>query len=198
MKQRGFRSVSPQGKLINTNQRLGNMGIKRQQGTTRIIYDSLPIDGRTEFRFFEGSNNRDFPLTNTGANGNQLGVGETLAIERYYVAGVTTPVITGIPDINPIASGGAFSGITAGELQIEIANQVVMKPIPLNSMLPQFNKNAYHDRYNNFEFDTQLVIPPLLEFIFPIRVPIQAAITDTDLRLVVEGVGAIIAPRQTL
>jgi len=54
-----------------------------------------------------------------------------------------------------------------------------------------------HDAYNNFEFDTQLVINPLLEFVFPVRVDTYSPIVDTFLRLTVEGTGAIIAPRNT-
>jgi len=64
-------SVTPQRKLIANTDKFNNAGIKKQQGTTRAIYDSLPLDGRTNFRFFEESNNRNFPLTNTGADGNK-------------------------------------------------------------------------------------------------------------------------------
>jgi len=193
------RSVTPQQKIIHTNRKLGNKGIKRQQGTTRILYDSLEIDGRQDFRFFEGSNNRDFPLTNSGSNGNQLGVGETLAVERAYFNAFSVNPITSLIIMFFIPlNGGAFDQIATGELTFEVANSKVIKPIPLLSFYPEFNKNAYHVEYNNFEFDTQIVIPPLLEFVFPIRTSFQPAVADNFLRFTVEGVGSIIAPRTTL
>jgi len=193
-------AVTPQAKIMGTNDRFGNQGIARQQGTTRILYDSLPIDGRTEFRFFEGANNRDFPETNTGANGNKLGVGESLAIERAYFATVLFDSVPAVDtlEISPLTLGGAgILNLADGELEIEIANSKVLKPIPITSFYAEFNKNAYHTAYNNFEFDTQIIIPPLLEFVFPYRIPATAAIANTSLRFTVEGVGAIIAPRRT-
>ena len=44
--------ITPQMKNIAVNSKFGNTGIKAQQGSTVIKYDSLPFDGRTEFRFF--------------------------------------------------------------------------------------------------------------------------------------------------
>ena len=47
--------VTPQQKMVAVNKKFGNTNIKNQQGTTRVIYDSLPLDGRTNFRFFENN-----------------------------------------------------------------------------------------------------------------------------------------------
>ena len=77
--------VTPQMKAVAVNDKFGNSGIKKQQGSTVIKYDTLPLDGRTEFRFFEESNQRNFPLSNTGADGNKLGVGNSMVIERVYL-----------------------------------------------------------------------------------------------------------------
>jgi len=92
---------------------------------------------------------------------------------------------------------GVFPEIALGELVLDITTQKVMKPIPLMSFFAEFNKSAYHTDYTNFEFDTQLSIPPLLEFVAAMRVPIQPAIVDTDLRFTMGGVGAILAPKTT-
>ena len=195
---RNIGAVSAQKKIISVADKFGNRGIKRQQGTTRILYDTIPIDGRDVFRFFEGSNNRDFPLTNVGANGNRLNVGEALAVERAHFSILEIdPATNEVTSIDSLTVAGLAS-IEGGELQFEIANNIVMKPIPILSFDPQFNKNAYWDDYNNFEFDTQIVIQPLLEFVFPLRVTETAAIDDTFIRLTIEGIGAIISPRQTM
>jgi hypothetical protein len=187
---------TPQRKIMNVSDKFGNDSIKKQQGTTRVIYDSIPIDGRSEYRFFEEANTRQFPLTNMSSDGNKLGVGGALAIERIYLSVVqfsTTDVIAVI-DLGTYA----VPGITVGELAIEIANSQVLKQVPLLSFDPRFNKSATYAEFNNFEFDTQLVLNPLLEFVFKIRVHNVPADEGYFLRLTVEGAGAIIAPKTTM
>ena len=196
MKQENLSIVTPQRKIISVTDRLGNQSIRNQQGTTRVIYDTLPMDGRTQFRFFEESNNRNFPLTNMGSDGNKLPVGNALAIERMYFS-VVTIVAGNVTNVSPLFNA-AHPNFEVGELNILIANSQVLKQMAVLSQKPTFNKNAGHNEYNNFEFDTQLVINPLLEFVFDLRVNTNAAIANTFLRLSVEGVGAIIAPRTTM
>lgn len=188
--------VTPQRKIISVTDRLGNQGIRNQQGTTRVIYDTLPMDGRTLFRFFDESNNRNFPLTNMGSDGNKLPVGNALAIERMYLS-VVTIIAGNIVQVEQLYSGG-FANFEVGELNILIANSQVLKQVAILSAHPDFNKNAGHNSYTNFEFDTQLVINPLLEFEFDVRVNTYTPVVNTFLRLTVEGVGAIIAPRTTM
>ena len=76
---------TPQDKNIAVNNRFGNVGIKQQQGSSVIKYDTLPLDGRTTLNFFEGSAARNFPFSNCGSDGNKLGVGNTLVVERLYL-----------------------------------------------------------------------------------------------------------------
>lgn len=187
-------AVGAQRKIINNADKFNNAGIKKQQGTTRVIYDSLLLDGSTEFRFFEGSNNRNFPLTNMGADGNKLSVGGAMAIERAYFS-IFTYNGTNVTSIVPLDT--LFPDLMIGELGIELANRLVLKQVPALSFTPDFNKNATFDSYNNFEFDTQLVIQPLLQFAFPFKTNTNVAVLNTYLRLTVEGVGAIIAPKDT-
>ena len=194
MRIQGINRVTPQSKMINNTEKFGNAGIRKQQGTTRAIYDSLPIDGRTTFRFFEESNNRAFPLTNLGADGNKLPVGNALAVERAYLEIIT---ITGGQVINILPLAAAPANVQAGEFSLEIANSQVMKSLPVSSWLPANNKSSQHVNNQNFEFDTQIIINPLLEFVATVKINTQAAITDTFLRLTIEGMGAIIAPRAT-
>jgi len=196
---KGFRgnAVSAQRKMIANTDKFSNAGIKKQQGTTRAIYDSLPLDGRTVFRFFEESNNRNFPLTNMGSDGNKLPVGNALAIERAYLSVVTIDPDTGdVAKIDDLPTSG-LTNILIGELNIEIANSQVLKQVPVLSFDPRFNKNASNEDYNNFEFDTQLIINPLLEFVFPLKANTYVAVQGAQLRLTVEGTGAIISPRAT-
>lgn len=193
MRRQAYPAISPQKKNIGVNDKFGNIGIKKQQGTTRIIFDSLPLDGSSVYRFFEDVNTRQFPFTNLGSFGNRLQVGESLVVERTYLnisattAGAISSIITTVGQ--PL--------IEAGELNLEIANSQVIKPIPIRSFVPAFNKNAQFDGYYNFEFDTQIVIPPLLEFVSILRTAGAVTIADNFLFLTFEGSGAIIAPRTT-
>lgn len=198
MKENIFSRITPQSKAISINDKFGNTGIRKQQGTTRVIYDTLPLDGNTNFEFFKNSQNRPFPLSNTGSDGNRLGVGNTLIIERAYLSIVELKITGALVDvlsITPITD----PNVSLAELSVEIANSQVVKTIPLLSFDPRFNKSAAHTEYNNFEFDTQLAIPPLLEFLFRIKTNNYTPDPETDffLRLTVEGTGAIIAPRAT-
>lgn len=199
MFQRSRGAVTPQQKIIGVTDKFGNPAIKKQQGTTRVIYDTLPLDGRTEFRFFEESNNRNFPFTNMGADGNKLPVGNALACERAYLSVISRNATTGsITNVGSLFAGGGFENITVGELSLIIANKTTLKQMAILSMDPRFNKNAAYDDYNNFEFDTQAVLNPLLEFVYSLRTNTYVPFADTFLRFTIEGVGAIIAPAETV
>jgi hypothetical protein len=189
---------TPQRKAIGVNDKFGNRGIKNQQGTTRIIYDTLPIDGRTEFRFFEGSAQRNFPFSNTGSDGNKLGVGNTLVVERAYLSLVTTDEDTGaIKEVLALTLGAPGAAVSLSEFGFMVANSEVIKTVPVLSWFPEFNKVAENQLNTNFEFDTQIVIPPLLEFVATLRLAAALTKANTFLRLTIEGTGAIIAPRTT-
>jgi hypothetical protein len=189
--------VTPQMKNIAVNDRFGNSGIKKQQGSTVIKYDTLPLDGRTEFRFFEESNQRNFPLSNTGADGNKLGVGNSMVVERAYLTVGTYDATTN--RWTAVSQTGLTTNIAVltAEFGFTIANSQVIKNIPILSWLPQFNKVAENEVNSNFEFDTQIIIPPLLEFVATLRTQGYTAAEGTYVRLTIEGSGAIIAPKTT-
>lgn len=187
---------TPQRKAIGVNDKFGNTGIKNQQGSTVIKYDTLPVDGRTEFRFFEGSAQRNFPYSNTGSDGNKLGVGNTLVVERAYLSIVATDGDGLITAVAPVTLSDD-PAITLGEFGFMVANSEVIKTVPVLSWFPQFNKVAENQLNTNFEFDTQIVLPPLLEYVATLRLAQAFTKANTYLRLTIEGTGAIIAPRTT-
>jgi len=176
---------TPQRKAIGVNDKFGNTGIKNQQGSTVIKYDTLPIDGRTEFRFFEGSAQRNFPFSNTGSDGNKLGVGNTLVVERAYLSLVTTTEAGVVSDVEPITLS-VDAAITLGEFGMSVANSEVIKTVPILSWLPEFNKVAENQLNTNFEFDTQIVLPPLLEYVATLRLAKAFTKANTYLRLTIE------------
>jgi hypothetical protein len=192
-------NITPQRKAIGVNDKFGNKGIKKQQGSTIIKYDTLPLNGAAEYRFFEGSSQRNFPDSNTNADGNKLGVGSTMVVERAYLSVITKDAVTGaITKVDELdLTTGAYAPIVAGEFTLSIANTEIIKQVPVLSWLPEFNKNAENQLNSNFEFDTQAVIPPLLEYVAIIRTAGNVTAENQFLRLTLEGAGAIIAPRNT-
>jgi len=184
-----FQNVTAQSKIINVGNNLGLSGLKNQQGTTVIKYDTLPIDGRTQYNFFQESNNRPFPLSNTGTDGGKLGVGESLTIQRISFA------ILEDRAFRPLA--GTDTGLIDGELTIVVANSNILLRLPILQFLPEYNKDAENNLNTSYELDTLLIIPPQLDFTFQLRVS-GALIEDAALRLTVEGVGSIFSPRTTL
>ena len=189
--------VSPQAKNIAVNDRFGNSGIKKQQGSTVIKYDTLPLDGRTEFRFFEESNQRNFPLSNTGADGNKLGVGNSMVVERAYLTVGTYNASTNRWLTLDATDIGTNVALLTAEFGFTIANSQVIKNVPILSWIADFNKQAENNLNSNYEFDTQIIIPPLLEFVATLRTQGYTAVSETYVRLTIEGSGAIIAPKTT-
>ncbi len=185
---------TPQRKIIGVNKNYGNSGIKRQQGSTVILYDTLDITIDSTYRFFEGANNRDFPLTNVGASGNKLPVGSSMVVERAYLTVFTKDAETGTL-LKPEPIGVAWDGSQASEFGMQIANKEVIKHIPILSWDGDFNKNSTFENYSNFEFDTQVVLMPLLEYICTVRVQTGTVLPENGvLRLTLEGTGSIISP----
>jgi hypothetical protein len=191
-------NITPQMKQVFVNNKFGNSGIKKQQGSTVIKYDTLPLDGRTEFRFFEGCQSRVFPFTNSNSEGNKLGVGNSMTIERIYLSIVTTDALA--PNLpTAIASFDLTTNIAVltSEFSFLLANATVIKNVPILSFVPNFNKVAENQLNSSFEFDTQIVVPPLLDFIASLRTQAYTAVENTSIRLTLEGAGAIIAPKTT-
>ena len=191
-------NITPQMKQVFVNNKFGNSGIKKQQGSTVIKYDTLPLDGRTEFRFFEGCQSRVFPFTNSNSEGNKLGVGNSMTIERIYLSIVTTDALA--PNLpTAIASFDLTTNIAVltSEFSFLLANATVIKNVPILSFVPNFNKVAENQLNSSFEFDTQIVVPPLFDFIASLRTQAYTALENTSIRLTLEGAGAIIAPKTT-
>lgn len=192
--------VTPQQKLVAINSKFGNSNVKSQQGTSRIIYDSIKCTGQTNFRFFEDSASRTFPLCNTGSEGNKLGVGDTMVIaqvlftiwsqstaDQWYNGNNSLQNVIG-----PVADLAYFN--------IEIANNQVVKKLTLSENAPSFNKDTT-GLTNTIDLETSIVIPPLLPFVVELQSPVALPVSDVTttywLECQIIGVGGIIAPRTT-
>ena len=197
--------ITPQDKLVAVNKKFGNAGIKSQQGTSRIIYDSLPVtnNGQTTFRFFEDSTSRAFPFTNTGSDGNKLGVGDTMVLGSVLFSISRRTIATGIfQDTTNLTALSIENSISY--FNFEIANNQVVKKVTLSEAAPQYS-NTTSQLSTNLVLETEIVIPPLLPYVLELRTPrslftmlgAPPAGQEYFIYAQIIGVGGIIAPRTT-
>jgi hypothetical protein len=197
-------SVNPQQKMVAVNNKFGNTDIKFQQGTSRTIYDTLEWSaaGQT-LRFFEDSSSRNFPLSNTGSDGNKLGVGETFVIESVTLLLSTfDPASRRFTNTFSPAAGtsAANAGVGLGILNFEIANQKVIKNLALTELFSEVNgETGAEASFATLYLDTAIVIPPLLNYVLEIRTaPCSTAPSENIyMRAILNGPAGIIAPRTT-
>jgi hypothetical protein len=198
MKGRVISQFTPQNKLVGVNNKFGNTNIKNQQGTTRVIYDSLPLDGSTELRFFENASSRQYPFTNIGAEGNRLNVGESFVVQKVYFGLLGVDPDTG-EYINFDTLGGyAFASWMSGEWSFLIANSQVIKQLPFLTTFYATTSvtgtNALDEAFSTFN---DIVIPPLLEYVLTLRTPSYTADPAYRLACFIEGTAGILAPQTT-
>ena len=196
--------VTPQEKIVAVNKKFGNTGIQSQQGTSRIIYDALPVtnNGQTTFRFFEDSSSRAFPFTNTGSDGNKLGVGDTMVLGSILFYAVQRATATGIFDAQQNLTNSISTQLSY--FNFEIANNQVIKKVTLTEAAVNYN-NSTANVNTNLELETEIVIPPLLPYVLELRTPLDlytllgapAAGHAWFVFAQIIGVGGIIAPRTT-
>lgn len=201
MKELQIAGITPQQKIAGVNSKLGNPGIKKQQGSTVEVYDLEQITlGKSEYEFFINTRNKRFPFTNLSRG--VLQPQESFAMQRMYFTLITTDA-AGV-----VVSQRAFTVAIApammmGDVQFQIENSRVLKPIPLRSFDPTFNADSDSEAQNVYEFDTNLVIPPLLEFTATLRIPDGAldgfipepGTGDAYIACTIGGPGGIFAPK---
>jgi hypothetical protein len=192
--------TTPQEKMVGVNNKFGNTGIKSQQGTSRLIYDTLPVGTNTTFRFFEDSASRNFPFTNTGSDGNKLGVGDTMVIESVQFSYIDVTTATGvILESQSLFSLGDLYAL--GIFDFEIANNKVIKKLTLTEGLAEYSKSTNATSTTEIELETQIVLPPLLPYILNLQLPLAITAPGVGvtryLRATIIGTGGIIAPRTT-
>ena len=198
MKGRIISNITPQNKIVGVNNKFGNTNIKNQQGTTRVIFDSLLLDGSTELRFFENAGSRQYPFTNIGAEGNRLNVGETFVVQKVYFGIIIIDPDTGaFVEFSTLGNAGPFDFMN-GEWSFLIANSQVIKQLPFASCFNLAdNVTSVNGNDEAFSTFTDIVIPPLLEYVLTYRVNPYLANNEARLVCFIEGTAGILAPQTT-
>jgi len=149
-------AISAQDKMIYVANKLGLSSLQNMQGSTRVIYDQQTT-AALEHTLFAGAAQRNFPLTNLGANGNQFQVNEALLVEQIGFF---------IPDA---ADGENYLGIGATDISVKfdlvIGNKTVMKDVVVETGGQQafYNDGAVPSSVLTLE-GVGILIPPQVEF----------------------------------
>ena len=109
-------AISAQDKMLYVANKLGLTSLKDMQGSTRVVYDQSTT-AALDHVLFAGSAQRNFPLTNLGANGNQFQVDEALLVEQIGFF---------IPDADDGENYGGL-GVLSVKFDLVIGNKTVIK-----------------------------------------------------------------------
>lgn len=168
-----FRNVTPNAKLAMVNNRLGNPGLKKNQGSSVEVYDyTLVTPGSTGvIRFFDQVNTKTFPLTNIQQN--QLSVGEALAIE--WIAFTRMTIRAGVVTTYE-ALTQSVAGLALSQFSLLLDNSRIVKNNSLTRTFADLNTKGGTANNSLFYPDTDLTIPTQVPFTAELNVP---ANTDT-------------------
>jgi len=168
-----FRNVTPNAKIALVNNKLGNPALKNNQGTSSEVYDYVQVTPGTAaiIRFFENVNTKTFPFTNIQQN--QLQAGEALSIE--YVAFTRLVVRAGVLQ-SLTALTVAVDELSLCGFQLLLDNSRLVKANSLVRSFADLNTKGGTAANSLFYPDTDLVIPPQIQFTAELNVP---ANTDT-------------------
>jgi len=176
-----FNTVTAGAKLAMVNNKLGNPGLKKNQGSSSEIYDYVNVTatiGQTQvIRFFSSVNTKTFPLTNL-TNGNLLQVGEALAVQ--YACFTRMEIKAGeVVSITPLLN---LTGFAVSQFSLLLDNSRIIKTNSLMRSLEAFNTKGGTAKNYTFYPDTDLTIPPQISFTAELQIPANTdtAPADTD------------------
>lgn len=189
-----FQNITAQAKLAAVNNKLGNPGLKKNQGSSVEVWDYIKITtpgAAGVIRFFENVNAKTFPFTNIQQN--QLQVGEALAIEyiafTYLI--VSEGAISTFGSVMQLLPGASLAGMS-----FLLDNSRIIKNNSLTRANKTFNTKGQTAENYLFYPDTDLTIPPQISFTTELNLPACASpeITKGDLYLGCHlfGTGAIL------
>jgi hypothetical protein len=147
-------AISAQDKMIYVANKLGLSSLQNMQGSTRVIYDQSTT-AALNHTLFAGAAQRNFPLTNLGANGNQFQVDEALLVEQIGFF---------IPDA---ADGQNYAGLAGLSVKFDlvIGNKTVIKDAVVEFAGQQafYNDGTSGSCIMTLE-GAGILIPPQVEF----------------------------------
>ena len=165
-------AISAQDKMIYVANKLGLSSLQNMQGSTRVIYDQQTT-AALDHTLFAGASQRNFPLTNLGANGNQFQVDEALLIEQI---GFFIPDADDGQNYNGLAFSPA--AISSVKFDLVIGNKTVIKDAVVEGCGQQafYNDGQVGSSIMTLE-GVGILIPPQVEFY------VRASVFNTNTRV---------------
>ena len=197
-------------KFLQANRVLGAQ-MDQQQGTTRIIYDTLPNSGTnvgTSLDYFSQVSGKSSLLIAgqpaTNITDNRFEPGEGMVVKEIAFYNMYVNVAPGTPSF----LDSSIFGLSL--LNFYIGNNRVLKDLPLlvGQTTTAFNNintvssatgNSNNRRFLVVRLATNIVIPPQVQFYANLRLPFAGADIDGGgcgpLRMYVKGYGKLFNPR---
>jgi hypothetical protein len=196
-------------KFLQANRVLGAQ-MDQQQGTTRVIYDTInvPTGINVQFNYFDEVSGKANQVINnqpvTNITDNRFEPGEGMVVKEIGLYNMDIQV----DPATPVAMDSSIIGL--GLLNFYIGNNRVLKDLPLlagqqptsiNNLNPVTTStfNATASRLLSFRLFTNIVIPPQIQFYATLKLPFGGAATAgtglTTLRMYVKGYGKLFNPR---
>jgi hypothetical protein len=170
-----FNNLTANAKLAMVGNRLGNPGLKNNQGSTFEVYDYIDvtatIGAKQTLRFFESVNTKTFPLTNLQQN--QLQVGEALAIQYIAFTRIEEVIATGVISTQT-ALIRTISGLALSQFSILLDNSRIIKINSLTRANADLNPKGGTANNALWYPDTDLTIPPQISFTSELTIPANA------------------------
>lgn len=208
---------SASSKIVNVNKAQGNGNIASMQGTSRTIYDAVPLATTTvnsTYRLFEAAKTRNFPLTNLAENKLQKGESMAMEMSSLYIIECTSGTTNAVA-VLPLAYFTQLARIYAGQLSFSIAQNQVIKKLPVSNYYAPFNPDSKFFGYYQvqvlaadpvtafpfpqdvYRFNNDIIIPEGVEFYCDITVPpiTLPAGFDFYLCMRISGLGSLYAPK---
>lgn len=147
-------AISAQDKMLYVANKLGLTSLKDMQGSTRVVYDQNTT-AALDHVLFAGAAQRNFPLTNLGANGNQFQVDEALLVEQIGFF---------IPDAEDGQNYNGLNGLSV-KFDLVIGNKTVIKDAVVEFAGQQafYNDGTIGSSILTLE-GVGILIPPQVEF----------------------------------
>ena len=172
-----FKEITPSAKLALVNNKLGNPGLKLNQGSTFEIYDYVApttVGGAETITFFGNVNTKTFPFTNIQQN--QLQVGEALSVQFIAFTRIIVDRVTNaVEAASPLLAG--VPGANLANFSLLLDNSRIIKNNSLTRSSTFLNTKGA--TANNYLFypDTDLTIPPQISFTLDLRLPANSDTT---------------------
>jgi len=165
-----FRNITPNAKIALVNKKLGNRALRNNQGSSTEVYDYINVTAnigtQQVLRFFSDVNTKTFPFTNIQQN--QLQAGEALSIE--YIAWTRITLKQNKLDRFETLTQ-AVNSLSLAQFNLLLDNSRIIKTNSLARSFDELNTQGGTANNSLWYPDTDLVIPPQIQFTAELTVP---------------------------